>query len=264
MRSATRASLAAAEAVLVDLGDAVDLAVGQELLGAERAIAGSSQLLAVLSDPTADPIGKKGIVDRVFAAQTEATRALLSAVAVARWSSQGDLLAAIENVGIRAVARSAGFEARIESELFTFERAVRSDASLELALGTKLGSPAEKSALVERLLRGKASVQTVTILTHLVQQPRGRRIGELVRIATEIVAAAADKLVATVATAAPLDQTHLAQLVRVLSDRYGRDVSVNAIVDPRIIGGMRVQIGDDVIDGTVSSKMAALREQLVG
>ncbi|WP_066519460.1 F0F1 ATP synthase subunit delta [Curtobacterium ammoniigenes] len=264
MRSATRSSLAAAQAVLADLGEAVDLSTGRELLAADRVIAGSPQLLSVLADATADPVGKKGIIDRVFAGLTEATRAILSAVAGSRWSSEGDLLEGVEDLGIRAIAQSVGPDGPIESELFGFERAVRSDASLELALGTKLGSAREKAALVERLLSGKASEQTVAIMTHLVQQPRGRRIGELIRHATDVVADSAHKLVATVVTAAPLDERHVAQVVKTLSDRYGRSVSVNTVVDPRIVGGVRVQIGGDVIDGTVSSRVAALREQLVG
>ncbi len=152
MRSATREALASTRAVLSDLGSSADLAAGAEILASGRAIAGAPQLLGLLSDPTADPAGKKVLIDRVFAGQSNATRAVLTAVAGSRWSSQQDLLAGIEDAGIRAVAATAGPGSPIESELFAFETAVRSDAGLELALGTKLGSPAQKGALVERLL----------------------------------------------------------------------------------------------------------------
>jgi F-type H+-transporting ATPase subunit delta len=264
MRSATREALATTRAVLTDLGAGVDLGVGQEILAAGRAIAGSSQLLGLFADPTADANGKKAIVDRVFAGQADATRAVLTAVVGSRWSSSEDLLAGIEDAGIRAVAATADQDVAIESELFAFERAVRSDADLELALGTKLGSPSEKAALVERLLAGKASAQTVTIVAHLVQQPRGRRIGELVRDASGIVADQAGQLVATVTTAAPLDEAQSARIARGLSTKYGRDVNVNHVVDPSIVGGVRVQLGGDVIDGTVGSRLADLKLQLAG
>ncbi|MBT2503321.1 F0F1 ATP synthase subunit delta [Curtobacterium sp. ISL-83] len=264
MRSATREALTSTRAVLADLGASADLAVGAEILAAGRAIAGAPQLLGLLSDPTADAVGKKVLIDRVFGAQSEATRAVLVAVAGSRWSSQGDLLAGIEDAGIRAVAATTGPDSPIEAELFAFETAVRSDANLELALGTKLGSPSEKGALVERLLGSKASQQTVTIVSSLVQQPRGRRIGELVREASRIVADQAGKLVATVVTASPLSVGQEARVARGLAERYGKDISINHVVDPQVVGGVRVQIGGDVIDGTVATRLAELRLQLAG
>ncbi|WP_144712201.1 F0F1 ATP synthase subunit delta [Curtobacterium pusillum] len=264
MRSATRTALTSTRGVLADLGGAADLGVGVEILAAGRAIAGAPQLLGLLSDPTADPAGKKVVIDRVFAGQSVATRAVLTAVAGSRWSSHQDLLVGIEDAGIRAIAASASSDTSIEAELFAFETAVRSDADLELALGTKLGSPAEKTALVERLLAGKASAQTIAILSHLVQQPRGRRIGELVRDASGIVADEAGKLVATVITATPLSDGQAARVARGLSAKYGKDISINHVVDPSVVGGVRVQIGGDVIDGTVSTRLSELRLQLAG
>ncbi|WIB35129.1 ATP synthase F1 subunit delta [Curtobacterium sp. MCJR17_043] len=160
------------------------------------------------------------------------------------------------------MAATADQSTAIEAELFAFETAVRSDAGLELALGTKLGSPDQKGSLAERLLGGKVSVQTITIVSNLVQQPRGRRIGEIVRDASRIVADQADKLVATVITAAPLSDEQAARVARGIGERYGRDISVNQVVDPTVLGGVRVQVGGDVIDGTVTSRLADLRLQL--
>jgi F-type H+-transporting ATPase subunit delta len=262
MRSATREALRSTRAVLADLGGAADLATGAEILAAGRAIAGAQQLLVLLADPTADAVGKKVLIDRVFAGRSEATRAVLTAVAGSRWSSSQDLLAGIEDAGIRAVAATADAGTPIEAELFAFETAVRSDAGLELALGTKLGSPDQKGQLVERLMAGKASAQTIQILSSLVQQPRGRRIGELVRDASRIVAEQSDKLVAIVTTAAPLSDGQAARVARGVAERYGRDITVNQVVDPAVVGGVRVQVGGDVIDGTVATRLADLRLQL--
>ncbi|WIA98788.1 MULTISPECIES: F0F1 ATP synthase subunit delta [unclassified Curtobacterium] len=264
MRSATREALGSTRAVLADLGGAVTLDTGVQILAAGRAIAGAPQLLGLLSDPTADAVGKKVLIDRVFAGQSTETRAVLTAVAGSRWSSQEDLLAGIEDAGIRAVAATASSDTSIEAELFAFETAVRSDAKLELALGTKLGSASEKASLVERLLADKTSAQTTAILSHLVQQPRGRRIGELVRDASRIVADQAGKLVATVVTASPLSDGQAARVARGLAERYGKDISVNRVVDPAVVGGVRVQVGGDVIDGTVSTRLSELRLQLAG
>jgi F-type H+-transporting ATPase subunit delta len=140
---------------------------------------------------------------------------------------------------------------------------VTSDAELELALRSKLAAPETKAALVERLLVGKASEQTVSIARQLVLQPRGRSIREGLRDAARIVAAQDGQRIATVVSAAPLPVAQAERLRAGLAAKYG-DLKLNQVVDPAILGGLRVQIGDDVIDGSVSSRLSELRLQLVG
>lgn len=264
MGSMTREALASARGVLADLGDAADLATGEQLLNAGRVIGSSSKLLAYLADPAEDVTGKKGFVDRVFAAFSEPARALLVAIVGSRWSSHNDLLAGVEEIGIRTIAKSAPADLSIESELFAFGEIVASDSGLELAVGTKLSDAAAKSGLVEKLLGGKASEQTISIVSHLVQQPRGRRIGELLRSASATVADEAGDLIAIVTSAAPVPAEQLARLERGLAKQFGRSLRVNLVVDSSIIGGLRVQVGDEVIDGTVATRLNDLRLQLAG
>ena len=265
MGSATRVALGEAKARLASLGSKVDLATGEELFAADRIIGDSSHLLGALSDPGVDGPIKAALVKQLFGpGYGPNTVDLLSDIASSRWSSHSDLLAGIEEIGIRAIALSAPAEAAIDAELFEFGRAVTSDSKLELALGSKLGSTDQKRALVERLLGGRASVQTAAIARQLVTQPRGRRIGELIRYASTIVADQAGSAVATVTAAKPLDSAQLDRLQSLLSTQYGRAVQVNQIIDPSVIGGVRIQIGDDVIDGSVASRINELRLQLAG
>ncbi|ROQ41287.1 ATP synthase F1 subcomplex delta subunit [Frondihabitans sp. PhB188] len=264
MGSMTREALASARGVLADLGDAADLATGEQLLNAGRVIGSSSKLLAYLADPAEDVTGKKAFIDRVFASFTESARALLTSVVGSRWSSHSDLLAGVEEIGIRTIAKSAPADLSIEGELFSFGEVVSSDASLELAVGTKLSDGPAKAGLVEKLLAGKASQQTISIVSQLVQQPRGRRIGELLRNAAAIVADQSDELVAVVTTAAPIAAEQVTRLERGLAKQFGRSLRVNLVIDPSILGGLRVQVGDEVIDGTVSTRLTDLRLQLAG
>lgn len=262
MGSASREALAAAVAALDASAGTTALETGEQLLSAGRVIGGSAQLRAALADDSAENADKVGIVDALFGSYTNQAKGALRAVAKGRWSSDEDLVAAVEELGIRAIADSAPEGLSIASELFAFERAVNSDSALELAVGSKLGSTEAKAALVEKLLRGKASEQTTAIVSQLVQQPRGRRIGELLRFATTVVADQADLAVATVTSASPLDPGQVDRLAKGLERQYGRGLRINQVIDPALLGGVRVQIGDDVIDGTVATKLKDLRLQL--
>ncbi len=146
-----------------------------------------------------------------------------------------------------------------------FQTAVDSDAELELAVGSKLGSPDAKGRRSSaRCCRRRRVPQTVAIIDQLVRQPRGRRIGQLLSTAADIVADEAGLAVATVITASPLTTAQLDRLRAGLAKSYGRDLKLNVRLDPSIIGGVRVQVGDEVIDGTVATRLADLRLQLAG
>ncbi|TFD85805.1 F0F1 ATP synthase subunit delta [Cryobacterium lactosi] len=265
MGSATREALATSRAALAAHADWADLATGENLFDAGRVIGDSSQLLAALSDASAETSHKVALVRAVFGATlTPAALELLLSVAAGRWSSQQDLLAAIEELALRVTADSAEADVSIRSELFLFGAAVSSDAELELALTSKLGKSSAKVGLIQALLAGKVSPQTLVIIRHLVQQPRGRRIGELLTDAATIVADQADSIIATVTVAAALQPGQRDRLAATLSTRYGRNVALNEVVDASVVGGLKVQIGDDVIDGSVATRLKDLRLQLAG
>jgi len=265
MGSATREALASSRTALAAHADSADLATGESLFDAGRVIGDSSQLLAAIGDASADETAKTALVKAVFAASlTPVALELLQSAAAARWSSHEDLLAGIEELALRVTAASAPADVSIDAELFTFGSAVSSDAELELALTSKLTPAAAKVSLVDALLSGKASAQTLAIVRHLVQQPRGRRIGELLGDAATIVADQADTIIATVISATRLHSSQLDRLAKSLSVRYGRNLTINQVIDASVVGGLKVQIGDDVIDGSIATRLKDLRLQLAG
>lgn len=265
MGSATREASALTRAALAATAGKADLATGESLFLAGRVIGDSLQLLSALADGSADEAAKVALVKAVFGSTvTPVALTLLTAAASARWSSNTDLLAGIEDLGLRATAASVAKPGTIEAELFAFGTAVSSDDELELALASKLGRVDAKVSLVEALLAGKVSAQTLAIVRHLVQQPRGRRIGELLRYAAGVVADQAGTTIATVTSASRLAPAQLARLQKSLSARYGRELTINQVLDLGVVGGLRVQIGDDVIDGSISTRLSDLRLQLAG
>lgn len=260
MRSATREAVGAVRGVVSDL---IHVSVDdvREVFAAARAIERSSQVLAALVDPNGSPEAKASLVERVLPTLGGSARTVVTGAARQRWSAAGDLLDGLEAAGVQMAARVAG-DADVAGELHSFAGIVGSNAELELALGGALGDPDDKARVIERLLASRASESTRAILEHLVRSPRGRRIGASLRAAAEAVARANEASIATVTTAAPLPEGQIARLEAGLAKRYGRRLQVQQIVDPTIIGGLRVAVADDVIDGTIRTKFNDLRLQL--
>ena len=112
------------------------------------------------------------------------------------------------------------------------------------------------------MLGSSVSAATVLIAASLVRLPRERRVRQLLSRAIDIVSAQAGRTVATVYTAAPIAAAQETRLRDALARRYGGEISVNQVIDPSVVGGLRVQIADDVIDGSISARLAELRQKL--
>lgn len=260
------ATTQARQAVTAALGasSGVDLDVAAELFAAARTVAGSSQLSGALADSSAAPVARAKVVAAVFGPSVRpVTAKLLTTLTEQRWSNASELIDGIEELAVRAAAVAGGSD-DVEAELFSFSRTVAANGELELALGSRLGDPAAKGALVERLLAGSASPAATLIAASLVQLPRERRVRSLLNRAMSLVADQRGRTVATVVAAAPLGAAQTERLAKALSARYGSDVTLNVVIDPTVVGGLRVQIADDVIDASVSTRLADLRHRLAG
>lgn len=260
MGSATTQALATSVSAL---GAAtVDLDTARELFAAARAVAGSRALSGALADPSAAPETRRALVTRVFAGLSQTTQSLLTTAIAERWSSQGELVDGIEELATRAAAKAD--QGDLEGELFRVSRIVAENSELELALGSRLGDGSAKGALMQTLLGGRTSEATSLVVSSLVQSPRGRRVRGILARAIRIVAAQRGRTVATVTTAAPLSAAQTERLATALSRSYGGEITISQVVDPSVVGGVRVQIADDVIDGSIASRLANVRQKLAG
>lgn len=263
MGSATTQALTATRAAL-DAASAIDLGVARELFAAARVVGDSPQLSGALADPSASAESRARVVADVFGgSMTNTTVSLLTSAVELRWSAASDLVDGIEELAVRAAAVAAP-SSDLEGELFAVSQTVAANPQLELALGSRLGESSAKGALIEKILGARASEATTLIVSSLVRQPRERRVRQLLSSAMRIVSDQRGKTVATVITATPLNAEQAQRLAGALAKKYGRDVSLNAVLDPTVVGGLRVQIADDVIDGSISGRLAELRQRLAG
>lgn len=242
--------------------------LGEQLFASASAVAGSVTLRRALTDPSRAGEARAEVARRLFGGKvSDQAAALVAGLAGQRWSSEHDLVDALEQLAVRAVLANAAREQRldqVEDELFRFERIVAADAGLRDAVTDRNGDPGAKGDLVGKLLDGKAAPETVQLARQAVTGARGRRFDRIIDRYLTVSSQARDEASAIVQVAIPLQDDQRARLGAALARIYGRPVHVNVVVDPAVLGGIRVQVGDEVIDGTMSRKLEDARRRLTG
>lgn len=160
------------------------------------------------------------------------------------------------------IALAEGALEQVEDELFRFARVVENETRLREAL-TDISLPSDHRAkMVEELLGGKASPHTVNIVSFLVQQGRARDLAKIIDSLVQLAAEERNKAVAEVRSAVPLDADQREKLKQAIAKATGMQVEVKVLVDPNVIGGLLVRVGDQVFDGTVRRRLQMAREHI--
>lgn len=242
-------------------------AVSGELFAVADLLEREKALRLQLADAGAPEGARGGLVESLLGSRVGATTlAIVRDVASARWSSDDDLVDALEALGAQAaftIAEADGSLDRVEEELFRFGRAVDSSAPLQMALTDPSLPAAAKAGVVRDLLGGRAAPITESLLEHTVAHLRGRRVDAAVAALSDLAAAQRERVVAHVAVAHPLDEEQARRLADALTRLKGRQVRLDVVVDPEVIGGIAVRVGDEVIDGTVAARLEQARRALV-
>ncbi|WAL40535.1 F0F1 ATP synthase subunit delta [Brevibacterium sp. BRM-1] len=249
----------------IDAGLATGLGGG--LLAMVGVLADSAPLRRALADAAIAADAKRGLLSSVFGGRVDATALEVAAKAAARrWARGQDLVTALETAGVTAVAAQAQAQGRlgeVEEEIFRFTRLIVSEPELDLAFESA-ASGAAKAELVANLLGGRAAEETVELATQAAVHPRGKRVTEALENYSEILAFRQQRSVADVTVARPLSADQAQRLAGALSASFGRRLVLNVHVDPAVVGGVRVQIGDEVMNATIADRLADLRRRLVG
>ena len=165
---------------------------------------------------------------------------------------------------IFTVARAEGALERVEDELYAFAQAVERSTELRDRLVDPTVDTAARLGTVTDLIGGRAHPQTVSAVAYIVQAGRARQLPEITRALVELSADSRSQALAEVRSAYPLDANQQRQLSDALARVAGKPVTLKVVVDPAVVGGVVAKIGDTVIDGSVSRRLAELRSALTG
>jgi F-type H+-transporting ATPase subunit delta len=268
MRGASRAAFGQARdrlsAAVAD--PAVAATMGDELFAVTGLLDSEPGVRRALTDASSSQVARTGLVRGLLGGRVSpATLDLLAGMAAGRWSAARDLADATEELAVLATAAGASGAAElddVEDELFRFGRIVGAQPPLYAALISPLLPEERKRELLDALLARKVATGALRLITQVTLHPRGRSLEVNLAEYARLVAAWRQRLIATVRVATALTESQRERLTAALSAIYGRGIQLNLVLDPEVVGGISVQIGDEFIDGTMSSRLADLKRRL--
>ena len=268
MSAASRESYADASDKLTAFGakaTAAQLAtVADEILSVAALLRAQPRLRRALTDPARSGADRADLLRSLLAGKlTQATVDTLATLVSGRFARATELLDAVERLGVETLlssAERADTLAEVEDELFRFGHIVSGNAELAVTLSDPSASTDRQVKLVADLLKGKSQPATLRLVEVALEGFGGRSFeSSLIRL-VEMTAAKRDREVAYVTVARPLTDADEQALAAKLSDMYGRQVSLKVDVDPEVIGGVSVQVGSDLYDGTILRRLTEARQ----
>jgi len=267
----SRQSLVAARAKLdaAVKGATADSAakLSSELFLAAEVLASNVPLRRAFADMSRDAASKETLVKDLFGKTLgSAALTVLTDVATLRWSAGGDIVYVLEQLAIEAEGSAANINGeldRVEDELFEISRVIAENFELRKAL-VGPGTTSAKSTLVSDVLGKRASESTVRLAAALVTSLRGRSIEAGFADYLSALANRRNRLIANVRVAAAITDTQKVRLAQAIEKQVGQPIRVNIQVDPSIIGGVSVKFADELVDGSISNRLAGAGRALVG
>jgi F-type H+-transporting ATPase subunit delta len=249
----------------------VDAATASEisthLFFATDVFATNTSLRRAITDPSREISAKKALITNLFGSKIGAKAThLISEVAALRWSATKDVLYILEQLAIEAEATAANINGeldRVEDELFSVSNQLVTSYDVRSALVG--GASAQiKAQLITDLLAKSASPSTVKLVRALVSQRRGRSLEAAFADYLFGLANRRNRLIAVVRTAAPITDAQRVRLADAIEKQVGQPIRVNIQVDPTIIGGISINFADELIDASISNRLAQAGRALAG
>ena len=241
--------------------------LSSHLFAAADLFADNTSVRRAITDPARDKAAKAALVKDLFTKSTGTLAvSLLSELSGLRWSATKDLVYATEQLAIEAEASAANIAGeldRVEDEFFETSQLVVDNFELRKALvGT--GTPEAKSALISEVLSKKASTSTVKLAVALVSSLRGRSIEAAFADYLFGLANRRNRLIAVIRVASVITDAQKSRLAAAIEKQVGQPIRVNIEIEPSILGGVSVKFADELVDGSVSNRLASAGRALAG
>jgi len=240
-------------------------ALSSELFFVADVLSTNIAVRRALTDPSRDGKAKAAFISDLLGKKIGALAlGLITELSSLRWSSAKDLVLVVEQLAIEAEASAANIAGeldRVEDEFFTAATAFAGSSELRKALQSDATNA--KATLVADILKG-ASGSTVKLVSQMVNAWRGRSIESAFADYQWALAARRNRVIALVRVAAPITPAQLERLRTSLTSKVGQPVRINVEIDPSVIGGVSVKFADEIVDGSVSNRLAGAARALVG
>ena len=240
--------------------------IGNELFTITKVLDDSIQLERALTDPSRPVADKVAVLKELLGDNAHPmTMEIMTDLVSRRWSRARDIANAVEDFGVDAMmyyADATDATLQVSIELSELHSALLNLPVVRAKLYDYQATSEARVKLFREVFSGKTlNKVTMRLAEHATCNLRRRRYLETIQWLINKFSRMGESMV-TVTTATPLKKEQIKRLVEVYSAKVGRQVHINSVVDPTVLGGMRIQVGDEVTDNTVVAQLQNLHRKV--
>ena len=238
--------------------------IGNELFTITSALDHNIQLERALTDPSRPVEDKVAVVKTLIGDQAHPlVMEIMSDLVSRRWSRVSDIANAVEDFGVDGMMYYADYTnttLQVSIELAELHSALLNLPVVRTKLYDATVSSEARVKLLYSLI-GDADFTKVTkrLAEHATCNLRNRRYLQTIQWLINKFSRHMGESMVTVTTATPLSKEQVEKLIAIYSAKTGHPVHINSVVDPTVLGGMRIQVGDEVTDNTVVAQLQHLQ-----
>lgn len=241
--------------------------IGNELFTIAKVLDDSIQLERALTDPSRPVADKVAVLKELLGDNAHPmTMEIMTDLVSRRWSRARDIANAVEDFGVDAMmyyADATDATLQVSIELSELHSALLNLPVVRAKLYDYQATSEARVKLFREVFSGKTlNKVTMRLAEHATCNLRRRRYLETIQWLINKFSRHMGESMVTVTTATPLKKEQIKRLVEVYSAKVGRQVHINSVVDPTVLGGMRIQVGDEVTDNTVVAQLQNLHRKV--
>lgn len=241
--------------------------IGNELFTITKVLDDSIQLERALTDPSRPVADKVAVLKELLGDNAHPmTMEIMTDLVSRRWSRARDIANAVEDFGVDAMmyyADATDATLQVSIELSELHSALLNLPVVRAKLYDYQATSEARVKLFREVFSGKTlNKVTMRLAEHATCNLRRRRYLETIQWLINKFSRHMGESMVTVTTATPLKKEQIKRLVEVYSAKVCRQVHINSVVDPTVLGGMRIQVGDEVTDNTVVAQLQNLHRKV--